>query len=256
MKKTRRTNFLLLIYIAFLAGLWLTFTWPFQAAAALEAMPAPIEGESHPNSTSSLPPQSIAQSNLPDWARLVDIRSVNANIRLDIRYATANNFVKKKLYPEARCALRASVAQKLSRVQDDLQKRGLGLKIFDCYRPLSVTKQMWAAVPDERYVANPAKGSRHNRGAAVDLTLVNRNGSELEMPTGFDDFTERAGRNYQGAGVSARSRKNSQLLEEVMRKYGFLPISSEWWHFDSTDWQKFTILDVPLDAIPKPKRTK
>ncbi len=256
MKANRRTKFLLVISIAFLAGLWLTVTWPFQAATALEAIPAPIEGESHPVSTRSLPLESIARANLPDWARLVDIRSVNANIRLDIRYATTNNFVKKKLYPEARCALRASVAQKLSRVQNDLQKRGLGLKVFDCYRPLSVTKQMWAALPDERYVANPAQGSRHNRGAAVDLTLVNRNGSELVMPTGFDDFTEKAARNYQGAGVSAQARKNSQMLEEVMRKYGFLPINSEWWHFDSTDWQKFTILDVRFDAIPKPRGSK
>lgn len=251
MKFNQRT--LLVISIAMLVGLWLTITLPFQAASA--QTPTPIESKSHPVSTTVLPLENI-QAKLPDWARLVDIRSVNANIRLDIRYATTNNFLKKKLYPEARCLLRASVAEKLSLVQNDLQKRGLGLKVFDCYRPLSVTKQMWAVLPDERYVANPAKGSRHNRGAAVDLTLVNRNGSELVMPTGFDDFTEKAARNYQGSGVSAQARKNSQLLEEVMRKYGFLPLASEWWHFDSTDWQKFSLLDISFDDIPKPVVSK
>ena len=107
-------------------------------------------------------PESIFMSQLPSWARLVDIRTVNRNIRLDIRYATTNNFLKRKLYPISKCALRSSVAQKLGLVQTDLEKIGLGLKVYDCYRPFSVTKQMWAVLPDPRYVANPARGSRHN----------------------------------------------------------------------------------------------
>ncbi|OCR02122.1 peptidase M15 [Oscillatoriales cyanobacterium USR001] len=194
------------------------------------------------------PNKSMPLNQLPSWARMVDIRTVNPKIRLDIRYATTNNFLKKKLYPVARCILRSSVAQRLSRVQENLQKIGLGLKVYDCYRPLSVTKQMWAAMPDSRYVANPAKGSVHNRGAAVDLTLVDRNGKELEMPTGFDDFTEKAYRDYQGG--SAASRKNSALLERVMKAQGFLSISTEWWHFDAEDWQQFIILDIPFQEIP------
>lgn len=193
-------------------------------------------------------PESIFMSQLPSWARLVDIRTVNRNIRLDIRYATTNNFLKRKLYPTAKCALRSSVAQKLGKVQTDLEKIGLGLKVYDCYRPLSVTKQMWEFLPDPNYVANPARGSRHNRGAAVDLTLVDRTGKELEMPTPYDDFTVKAHRNYQGG--SARSRKNRQVLEDAMKKHGFIGITTEWWHFDSEDWQKFAILDISLGAIP------
>ena len=198
--------------------------------------------------TEPLAPESVFMSQLPNWARLVDNRTVNANIRLDIRYATANNFLKRKLYSTAKCALRSSVAQKLALVQTDLEKIGLGLKVYDCYRPLSVTKQMWEFLPDPNYVANPARGSRHNRGAAVDLTLVDRTGKELEMPTPFDDFTTKAHRDY--AGGSAQSRKNRQLLEDAMKKQGFIGITTEWWHFDSEDWQKFAILDVSLGAIP------
>ncbi|MEG4804932.1 M15 family metallopeptidase [Microcoleus sp. ARI1-B5] len=193
-------------------------------------------------------PESIFMSQLPSWARLVDIRTVNPNIRLDIRYATANNFLKRKLYTVAKCALRASVAQKLALVQTDLEKIGLGLKVYDCYRPFSVTKQMWEFLPDPNYVANPARGSRHNRGAAVDLTLVDRTGKELEMPTPYDDFTKKAHRDYQGG--SAQSRKNRQVLEDAMKKQGFIGISTEWWHFDSEDWQKFAILDISLTEIP------
>jgi D-alanyl-D-alanine dipeptidase len=127
-------------------------------------------------SSRSTSTQKVAQSPLPYNDRLIDIRSVNNKIALDIRYATTNNFLKRKLYPVARCVLRGAAAKALSQVQDNLVKKGLGLKVYDCYRPLSVQKLMWQALPDSRYVANPANGSRHNRGAAVDITLVDRNG--------------------------------------------------------------------------------
>jgi D-alanyl-D-alanine dipeptidase len=198
--------------------------------------------------TEPLVPEIVSMSQLPNWARLVDIRTVNPNIRLDIRYATANNFLKRKLYSTAKCALRSSVAQKLALVQTDLEKIGLGLKVYDCYRPFSVTKQMWEFLPDPNYVANPARGSRHNRGAAVDLTLVTSTGKELEMPTPYDDFTKKAHADYQGG--SAQSRKNRQVLKDAMKKQGFIGITTEWWHFDSEDWQKFAILNVSLSEIP------
>ena len=194
------------------------------------------------------PPQQVAQAPLPYDARLIDIRKVNSKIALDIRYATTNNFLKRKLYPTARCVLRGAAARRLSQVQQDLEKKGFGLKVYDCYRPLSVQKLMWKVKPDSRYVANPANGSRHNRGAAVDLTLVDRNGKELEMPTGFDDFTVKAHRNYTGA--SAQAKKNRKLLEDAMKKYGFIPLPTEWWHFDAPGWDKFVILDVSFGAIP------
>lgn len=194
------------------------------------------------------PTQTLAKSSLPYEARLVDIRSVNTMIALVIRYATTNNFLKRKLYPVARCVLRGAAASRLSQVQKDLAKKGLGLKVYDCYRPLSVQKQMWQALPNPNYVANPANGSRHNRGSAVDVTLVDGKGKELEMPTGFDDFTERAYRDYNGA--SDRAKKNRKQLEDAMKKYGFIPLATEWWHFDAPDWEKFSILDVPFGAIP------
>lgn len=221
-------------------------------ASTTTPMNTVIQRENSTESELSLPlitsPQQVAQSPLPYDARLIDIRKVNPKIALDIRYATTNNFLKRKLYPTARCVLRGAAARRLSQVQQDLEKKGLGLKVYDCYRPLSVQKLMWKVKPDSRYVANPANGSRHNRGAAVDLTLVDRNGKELQMPTGFDDFTVKAHRNYTGA--SAQARKNSKLLEDAMKKYGFIPLPTEWWHFDAPGWDKFVILDVPFGAIP------
>ncbi len=167
---------------------------------------------------------------------LVDVHTMNPRILLDIRYATTNNFTHRKLYEDASCQLRESTARKLDAAEREVEKLGLRLKVFDCYRPLAVQRKLWAAVPDERYVADPAKGSRHNRGAAVDLTLVTAGGDELEMPTGYDDFTERAHRDYEA--VSKRARRNRALLERVMVKHGFVGLATEWWHFDDREWDK------------------
>lgn len=192
--------------------------------------------------------QNTASNSLPAEARLIDISKVNSKIALDIRYATTNNFLKRKIYPVGRCVLRGAAATRLSQVQTELSKNGLGLKVYDCYRPLSVQKQMWQVMPDSRFVANPALGSRHNRGAAVDLTLIDRNGKELEMPTGYDDFTEKAYGDYSGGSV--QSRKNRQILQDAMKKAGFIPLATEWWHFDAPGWDKFSILDVSFGQIP------
>lgn len=181
---------------------------------------------------------------------LVDIRSINPRIALDIRYATTNNFVKQKLYPAARCILRAGVAQQLSQVQTDLETRGLGLKVYDCYRPLAIQKVLWNIKPDPQYVADPAYGSRHNRGAAVDVTLVDRSGKELPMPTGFDDFSDRAARSYNN--LPANVRQNRQTLEDAMVKAGFIPLATEWWHFDGKGWQNYSVRDVPFGAVASP----
>jgi zinc D-Ala-D-Ala dipeptidase len=179
--------------------------------------------------------------------QFADVRGVNSAIALDMRYATRNNFTKMTLYRQPRCFLREPVARRLAQVQTDLQSQGLGLKVFDCYRPFSVQKLMWKIVPDERYVANPAKGSRHNRGAAVDLTLVDRTGKALEMPSDFDDFSDRASRTY--AKATQRARENSQRLEAVMKKYGFSSLPTEWWHFDGQGWEQYPISDIAFEAI-------
>jgi zinc D-Ala-D-Ala dipeptidase len=184
---------------------------------------------------------------LPEDTLLVDVQKINPRIKVEIRYATENNFTGKKLYSVGKCFLRKFVAFKLDSVQKELENYGLGIKVWDCYRPLSVQKILWSIVPDERYVANPSKGSRHNRGCAVDLTLVDSLGNELPMPTGYDDFTEKAHRNY--FNLPDTLIKNRMILENVMRKYGFIPLSTEWWHFDCEGWENFSILDIPLEEI-------
>lgn len=180
-------------------------------------------------------------------ADLVDVQKVIPGIVLDIRYATTNNFTGKKLYPVARCCLRREAAESLKQVEEELRAMGLALKIFDGYRPLSVQRKMWAIVPDENYVANPAKGSRHNRGAAVDLTLIKLDGTELPMPTPFDDFTEKAHRNY--TNLPPETIQNRALLQRVMEKHQFIGLNTEWWHFDYKDWRQYGLLDVDYSQI-------
>lgn len=177
-------------------------------------------------------------------ATLVDVTAIVPRLRLDIRYATAENFTHQPLYAHARCLLQEQVARRLADVERELVARGLGLVVYDCYRPLSVQKKMWGLVPDERYVANPKKGSRHNRGAAVDVALVDKRGALLPMPSAYDEFTERAHRDY--AGGSAHERVDEELLEEVMTRHGFVGLPTEWWHFDATEWQTYPISDEPL----------
>lgn len=180
---------------------------------------------------------------------LVDVSKLDSTIIIDLKYATADNFMGDTLYSANICLLRKDVAKRLIEVQKELRKMGLGLKIWDGYRPYSVQKKMWEKVHDARYVADPAKGSNHNRGAAVDVTLVDKNGNELEMPTGFDDFSKKAGSNYPN--VSPEAKKNRELLKKVMMKHGFRPITSEWWHFNDKDIKKYSILDVPLDVFER-----
>jgi D-alanyl-D-alanine dipeptidase len=173
---------------------------------------------------------------------LVNVEKMIPGVRLDIRYATTNNFTGKVLYPMAKCYLRREPAEHLKEVQAELQELGFGLKIFDGYRPLSVQKKMWAIFPNDNFVANPAKGSRHNRGAAVDLTLIRLDGKELEMPTPYDDFTEKAHRKYMK--LPGQVLRNRQLLEDVMTSHGFRGLDTEWWHFDYQGAMKYEILDV------------
>lgn len=180
---------------------------------------------------------------------LVDVRQLDSTIVVELKYATADNFVGRPLYAVNACYLRRATAEKLVRVQHRLRSQGLGLKVYDCYRPLSVQWQMWQLVPDTRYVADPRKGSRHNRGAAIDVTLVDTNGQELLMPTAFDDFTEKASRSFMDAPTQALHHR--ELLEQAMSSEGFVPLPSEWWHFDDPEWQNYPILDVPLEQLQR-----
>ncbi len=180
---------------------------------------------------------------------LVDLSKLDAGFRFDLRYATPNNFTKVTLYPVARAYLHRSVAEALVKVQQELAAQGLGLKIFDAYRPLSVQQRMWDLIHDDRYVSNPAlNAGRHTRATAVDITLVDKDGKDLPMPTPFDDFTERAHRD--AAGIPEEAAHNSKLLEAVMQKHGFLPYPFEWWHFDFHDWKTHPPMDVPIEQLP------
>jgi D-alanyl-D-alanine dipeptidase len=183
----------------------------------------------------------------PDPAELVDVQKVIPGIVLDIRYATSNNFTGQVLYPVARCCLRREAAEDLKAVQDDLRGSGLQLKIFDGYRPLSVQKKMWKVYPHAGYVADPKKGSRHNRGAAVDLTIITMDGTPLPMPTPFDDFTVKAHRNYMN--LPAEEIQNREMLQRVMEKHNFKGLDTEWWHFDLRDWRKYPIMDMDYSQI-------
>jgi D-alanyl-D-alanine dipeptidase len=178
--------------------------------------------------------------------RLVDLSTLN--IPLDVRYATENNFMKKVLYPVAKSYLRAPAARALGEVQRELATRGIGIKVFDAYRPYHVTEAMWEPIKNPDYVADPAKGSRHNRGAAVDLTLIDlKTGNELPMPTPYDDFTSRAHHDFNDLPADALA--NRALLREVMTKHGFEPLPSEWWHYDFAGWQRFELMNVGLEEL-------
>lgn len=143
--------------------------------------------------------------------------------------------------------LRPATARKLAAVERELRARGLRLKLFDCYRPLAVQRKMWAIVRDDRYVADPAKGSRHNRGAAVDLTLLRTDGTELAMPTSYDDFSERAYRNFSELPENVLA--NRALLAGVMTRHGFVGLPAEWWHFDDVGWERYPLLDLDFAKV-------
>ena len=174
---------------------------------------------------------------------LVEVQLLDPSITKDMRYATTDNFTGQILYPSDRCVLRQPVAYRLIQAQRQLRAQGLGLKVFDCYRPLSVQRKMWAVYPDATYVANPATGgSRHNRGASVDVGLVDASGRELLMPSAFDEFSERSHLDFMAATPEAL--RNRQTLQAVMRQVGFSSVTTEWWHFDAPEWRDYEVSNM------------
>ncbi|MCF7806829.1 MAG: M15 family metallopeptidase [Simkaniaceae bacterium] len=183
---------------------------------------------------------------------LVDVLDINPTLILDVRYATQNNFMGKALYSHPVCFLRSEVAEALSVAQSKFQDRGLSLKIFDGYRPHSIQKQMFELFSNPLYVADPHIGSNHNRGAAVDVTLVDLiTEEELEMPTGFDYFDSSAHSYYPD--LPSHVLKNRSILQYVMDESGFKVLPGEWWHFDYIESSKFPILDISISDLIESK---
>lgn len=179
---------------------------------------------------------------------LVEIKKAIPNITLDIRYATKNNFMQQIMYKQARAFARKPVVESLKKIQNELNKKGYGLKIFDGYRPYAITVEFYKKASDKNFVANPAKGSKHNRGCAVDLTLVNlKTGKEIPMPTPYDSFSAAAAAKYEK--VSPEQKKNRDFLIAVMAKYGLNVIENEWWHYDFVNWQHYNLMDIPFEKL-------
>ncbi len=180
---------------------------------------------------------------IPDYdtTQWVDLFFMDSTIQLDLRYATTDNFVKEKMYECPRCFLRPKAAQVILKIHRDLQEQGMGLKFFDCYRPLSIQQRLWNKVPDATYVTNPKKGSMHNRGLAVDLTIVDRDGNELDMGTPFDFFGRKAHHTY--TKHSKEVKENRHLLKSTLEAVGFKSIRTEWWHYSYRN-AKYPLADM------------
>lgn len=183
-------------------------------------------------------------------ADLVELVKLDPTIKLDIRYATRNNFLGRPVYKQARAFLQRPAAEALVRINQKLRKQGFGLVVFDGYRPWSVTKTFWDATPEDKkiFVADPSKGSRHNRGCAVDLSMFDlTTGILVRMPSEYDEMTERAHINYECAPPEAKRLR--AILRAAMESEGFAVYEPEWWHYDFKDWKEYPILNLPFSNI-------
>jgi zinc D-Ala-D-Ala dipeptidase len=183
--------------------------------------------------------------------KLVNIKKRIPSIILDLRYNSANNFTKTKLYKKANTTyLRIEPTTALLNIQNDLLQKGLSIKIFDAYRPYAATKLMWNLIHDERYVANPKSGSNHNRGLAIDLTIVNlKTTQELDMGTGFDNFTDTAHHSF--SNLSELVLENRKLLKSIMEQVGFKSFDTEWWHYTWPNNLDYEIMNLSFKELKK-----
>ena len=202
-------------------------------------------------SASAGPAQAAVVSDPAAARTLVELVKLDSTIRLDIKYATSDNFMGRPMYAQARAFLQRPAAEALVRANRSLKKQGFGLLVFDGYRPWAVTKKFWDETPavQRKFVANPRKGSKHNRGCAVDLTLIDlKTGQEVSMPSPYDDFSDKASSSYRGG--TAGQRRLRGVLRAAMERQGFRVEPSEWWHFDYKDWRKYPLLDIPFEKLP------
>jgi D-alanyl-D-alanine dipeptidase len=189
----------------------------------------------------------IKETGMKEINDLVLVNNIDASILIDIRYATANNFLSKVIYNSGVGVIRKETGLKLKQVNEELKGYGYKLKLWDGYRPRSAQQKLWDFLPDPRVVANPSKPCSHTVGAGADVTLVDLNGNEVVMPSGYDDFTAKGDRDF--SDVSNTGKENAELLTKVMVKHGFKTISSEWWHYDDVNWKNYSEQDVPLEQF-------
>jgi CubicO group peptidase (beta-lactamase class C family)/D-alanyl-D-alanine dipeptidase len=227
---------------------------PEEGAEQLRIQPLrPVDELLH-EALASTPPRETGQLRTPD---LLDLTRLDPTIKLDIRYATTNNFLSTIFYPLPRAFMQRPAAEAVVRAHRKLRKLGYGLLIHDAYRPWYVTKVFWDATPNDKkiFVADPAKGSRHNRGAAVDLTLYDlKTGRPVQMVGTYDETSDRSYPDYPG-GTSLQ-RWHRKLLRDEMESEGFTVYEAEWWHFDFMDWQQYPIMNLPYDRITAQRGTK
>lgn len=191
-----------------------------------------------------------AQTDSQPGLQMVRLSSIIPDLRTDWRYASSQNFTGEILYHQPEAYLRKDAAAKLKQVDDSLKTMGIGLLLFDAYRPYRATLAMWKIVPDDRYAANPANGSGHNRGIAVDLTLVNRHtGEPLRMPTDFDNFSDTAHHDFQS--LDSTVLQNRALLKGVMEHFGFRALSTEWWHYSLPEPKRYPLMDISFRKMKK-----
>jgi D-alanyl-D-alanine dipeptidase len=212
--------------------------------------PVAVVDASTPDAAIPDAPVAAPQAGRHDW---VDVSTLIPDAVIDMRYATADNFTKTVLYPVARCLLRRSVADRLVRAAETLRAESRRLLLWDCYRPASLQKILWDLIKDPRYVAKPVfdasgvpvSGSRHSRGAAIDVGLVDAAGDPVPLPTAHDDFTRAA---HRSRAKKSYGKAELARLDAALGAAGFIGMPTEWWHYDAEDALEFPLADTPLDA--------
>lgn len=223
--------------------------------AIILVLTAELKAQSNPKNPYNLPviqtvkayKKSVAEN--PNKA-LVDLEKYIPGIVLDIKYATNDNVTGVKMYNSARAFVRKPVAEALKQIQAELNQQGLGLHIHDAYRPFAATLTLYNAVKDTNFVAPPWRGSRHNRGCAVDLTVIDlKTKKQLDMPTEIDAIDKKAYVSY--TDLPEEALKNRRMLIEIMERHGFKVYPNEWWHYDFKGWKNYEILDIPFEKLDK-----
>ena len=226
-----------MVYLLIILGLASCKQQPDTSLSTDETETSETVGQTQADNNSETDTPDEVESIPEGWSELTE----DEGFIVDIKYATEDNFTKKQIYDCGRCWLRPEAAQKVRKIKKELEEKyGYGIRLFDCFRPRPYQQRLWDAVPNPDYVTPPQKGSMHSRGLAVDLTITDASGKDLDMGTVYDYFGKEAHQDY--AGLSQTVNKNRSLLKEIMKKHGFAPIRTEWWHYsDSTK-------SYPLDS--------